>query len=143
MTFPLKTLQLSGKLMDFQIRQRICFNYCNLNSGTWELAIADFSFHTDTTLIEKILCNLSCNVVVGTQYSSSGVLTSETIKLLRFQINDNEQCGLTFFPIRWFTINNVNEYFILFLEQWPLQNTKILIPKTCLITFTILLRKIN
>lgn len=139
---PLKTIVIEGKFKDLHLRQKLCYNYCNLNSGIWEIAIADISFHCDTHLIEKIICSLSCNLVIGTQFSPKGILTTENIKLLNFQIDVNDLCGITYVPLRWFTVNNNSEYLSIFIKRWP-NLTNILISDSLILSVTILMKKRN
>lgn len=142
MTNPLKLLTVSGALSDLKVSTKICNDYCNINIGIWEIALADISFSIQNPFISKVIFELSLNLVNGYSIKSNGGLTLQNLKLHNFELPVNEKIGLINLPIRWYTINNFSDNLIIYFKTWPYSKKQIL-PKDGEISISVLLKRIK
>lgn len=140
MNNPLKTIYISGNLKDFEFKHKVNFQYCDLNQGNWELAIGHILYYGNHLLMEKSIFLLSSNLVNSLQLSKLGNLTLQDVILVPFEIDVLNHSGVITLPLNWFTINNINEYIILKVQQWP-NVTNILLPDDFQICFNVFLRR--
>lgn len=140
MNNPLKSITINGELKRLELSSKICFNYCSLNQGIWEIAISDLSYSSIVPLPKNLIIQISSNLVNGYAFSETNSLIFKNITMQTFEILESQIQGVIYFSPRWYTINNLNENIAIYLKPWPTNN--VIIPNDFKLACTILLKRL-
>jgi len=142
MNNPLKSILIRGDCSSTDIKYQLCQDYCQIQYGTWEIAIADVYFCTLKPIASNVIFELSTNMVQGHAFSVTRRLSKQNIVLssVLFSHEQKETIQTPHF-LKWFVVNNVpSDYVSVYLNQWP--SKTITDTGKVILTVNVLLRRI-